>query len=96
MAATHFGLVGLIGILVFFAGGHLLWKSREEALYWVVKFVQILRGEFSRHHGVEFSPAAPASAAESRVPRRRGALLMASALLLIFIGPILVLLDLTF
>ncbi len=96
MALTHFGLVGLIGILFFISGGHLLWKGRDEALYWAVKFVQILRSEFSRRYGVESSQAALAAASDSRVPRRRGALLMVSALFLIFIGPILVLLDLTF
>ncbi len=46
-------VVGLIGILVFFAGAHLLWQARRDVLYWTQEFFRILRVEFSRRGGLE-------------------------------------------
>ena len=93
-------VVGLIGVLVFFAGARLLWQGRHEIIFWLTEFFRILRGEFTRRDAavgeagslILSSPvAAPGSA-----PRNRGTLRLVGGLALIFIGQVLLLLDLVF
>lgn len=40
------GLVGLIGVLLTFAGIHLLWRARHEIIYWVDRLLLIFRKSF--------------------------------------------------
>ncbi len=96
--------MGLVGILIFLAGAHLLWQARREVLYWVLEFVRILRGEFSRRGGLaenaHLAPAGvpagrPSAEDAPRVPRRRhsGTLLLLGGFTLIILGQVLLLLD---
>lgn len=96
--------MGLVGILIFLAGAHLLWRARREVLYWMQEFVRILRGEFSRRSGLaESAPPALAGASAGssyaedarRLPRRRrsGTLLLLGGFALIILGQVLFLLD---
>ncbi len=93
-------VVGLIGILVFFAGAHLLWQGRREILFWLAEFFRILRGEFTRRDAAVreagslalLSPVGTPGSA----PRNRGTLRLVGGLALIFIGQVLLLLDLVF
>ena len=89
MQLSNFGLVGLIGALVFLAGMHLLWKNRHEAIAWLREFICILRGEFARKNG-----ARGESALRSRAAPRSGALVLVGAVALILLGQILFFLDL--
>ena len=70
----------------------LLWTYRAQALDWLREFLEIWRGEFSGRDPHLSDPA------YRRVkPRRpRGALVLVSAMALLFIGQILFLIDLTF
>jgi hypothetical protein len=96
--------MGLVGILIFLAGAHLIWRARREVLYWVQEFVRILRGEFSRRSGLAEGahptlaglPAGNSSAEDTpRLPRRRrsGTLLLLGGFALIILGQVLFLLD---
>jgi len=89
--SSGFGVLGLIGVLVFLAGTHLLWKVRVAAIAWLAEFIRLLRAEFARR---EMRSAHQWSAASVSRPRS-GALLLVAALTLILIGPLLVFLDLT-
>ena len=40
--------LGLIGILLVFAGLHLLWKARHEIEYWLDRFLLIFRRSFDQ------------------------------------------------
>lgn len=96
--------MGLVGILIFLAGAHLLWQARREVLYWAQEFVRILRGEFSRrselpgsaHPALAGVPAGGHSVEDTpRLPRRRhsGTLLLLGGFTLIILGQVLFLLD---
>lgn len=91
MRWSHFSLVGLIGVLVFLAGTHLLWKSRRAAIAWVREFIRILRGEFARKNDAPRAAHVP----EPRGMPRSGALVLVAAVALIVLGQILFFLDLT-
>ena len=99
------GVVGLIGILLFFAGVHVLWQARHEVLDWLREFFRILRVEFTRRSN---PVAAPPSSAHpeaelpdglSEQPRgrhHRGALRLVGGVGLMVLGQVLFLLDLAF
>lgn len=112
-------VIGVIGILLFFVGAHLLWQARGEILYWAVRFFWILRDEFTRRGGLEKEetrgsehpqenipiPAAAFSVAPGRPfklvvrpaePRHWGTLRLLGGFALMFLGPLLLLLDLVF
>jgi uncharacterized iron-regulated membrane protein len=42
-ARTLWELLGLTGIVLFFAGLHMLWQSREEVFYWLEEYFRLLR-----------------------------------------------------
>ncbi len=95
------GVVGVIGILLFFAGAHLLWKARTEAFYWLQIFLRILRREVTRHGGLRVDPSrvSPAEgplSAMRTAHRSLGTLVMLGGFALMFLGPLLLLLDLVF
>jgi len=95
MRASNLGAMGLIGMLVFLAGVHLLWQARAEVLFWIDEFLRIFRGEFARRGGVDSRSHAAANAAMAPGQRYRGTLRMIAALALMLLGPLLFLIDLT-
>ena len=42
-ATTAWELLGLTGIILFFAGLHMLWQAREEFLFWLEEYFRLLR-----------------------------------------------------
>ncbi len=92
--------MGLIGILFFLAGAHLLWQARREVRYWLEEFVRILRGEFIRREAGGVSPLRLAQgdsvAAASPSQRGRGTLRLLGGFGLMFLGQVLLLIDLAF
>lgn len=104
------GVAGLIGVLLFFAGAFLLWQARSEVLDWLAEFFRIFRREFNRREAGLSRPSpgdsfaagarelvASASSGHSQAPagpRRIGTLRLVGALGLIFLGQILLILDL--
>jgi len=54
--------VGLVGILLVFAGLHVLWKARHEIEYWLDRYLLLFRKNFDQvtrpesAQPVEFSP----------------------------------------
>jgi hypothetical protein len=86
------GLLGAVGETMALLGIGLLWTYRAQATDWLREFLEIWRGEVSGRDPHLSDPA------YRRVkPRRpRGALVLLSAMALLFIGQILFLIDLSF
>jgi len=85
-------VTGIIGLLAFVAGIHLIWLARKEVLFWVTEFLCIFRQALMRSQGSKVKPAGR----EAGIYDRRGTLRLVSAIGLIFLGQFLVLLDLAF
>ena len=92
MSLSHLGSMGAVGESLALLGITLIWTLRAEAFQWLREFVEIWRGQVSGRDPFLADPVYM-----RRTPRRpRGALLLASAVGLVFLGQILFLLDLTF
>ena len=88
----HVGLLGAVGETMALLGLGLLWTYRAQALDWLREFLEIWRGEVSGR-----DPHLSDPVYRRAKPRRpRGALVLVSAMALLFIGQILFLIDLTF
>ena len=89
---SNIGMIGAAGETMALVGLGLLWTYREQAIDWVRELLEIWRGEVSGRDPHLSDPV------YRRVkPRRpRGALVLVSAVALLFIGQILFLIDLTF
>ena len=92
MSMQNIGMLGAVGETMALLGLGLLWTYRAQAVDWLREFLEIWRGEVSGRDPHLSDPV------YRRVkPRRpRGALLLISAMALLFIGQILFLIDLTF
>jgi hypothetical protein len=88
----NMGKLGAAGETLALLGLALLWTYRAEALVWLRELLEIWRGDVSGNDPHLSDPA------YRRVkPRRpRGAVALVSAVALLFIGQILLLIDLTF
>ena len=86
------GMLGAVGETMALLGLGLLWTYRVQAVEWWRELLEIWRGEVSGRDPHLSDPV------YRRVkPRRpRGALVLLSAVALLFIGQILFLIDLTF
>ena len=42
-ATTLWEMLGLTGLLLFFAGLHMLWQAREEFFFWLEEYFRLLR-----------------------------------------------------
>jgi hypothetical protein len=86
------GMLGAVGETLALLGVGLLWTYRVQAADWLRELLDIWRGEISGRDPQLSDPV------YRRVkPRRpRGALVLVSAVALLFIGQILFLIDLTF
>jgi hypothetical protein len=89
---SSLGVLGAVGETMALLGLGLLWTYRAQAVDWLREFLEIWRGEVSGRDPHLSDPT------YRRVkPRRpRGALVLVSAVALLFIGQILFLIDLTF
>jgi hypothetical protein len=89
---SNIGIIGAVGETMALVGLGLLWTYRAQAIDWVRELLEIWRGEVSGRDPHFSDPV------YRRVkPRRpRGALVLVSAVALLFIGQILFLIDLTF
>jgi hypothetical protein len=88
----HLSTMGAIGQSMALLGIGLLWTYRTEAREWLREFIEIRRGR--AFHG---DPRVSDPTYRRVTPRRpAGALILISAVVLVFLGQILFLLDLTF
>ena len=88
----HVGLLGAVGETMALLGLGLLWTYRAQAMDWLRELLEIWRGEVSGR-----DPHLSDPLYRRAKPRRpRGALVLVSAVVLLFIGQILFLIDLTF
>ncbi len=86
------GLLGGVGETMALLGLGLLWTFRAQGIDWLREFLEIWRGEGSGRDPLLSDPLY-----RREKPRRpRGALVLISAMALLFIGQILFLIDLTF
>ena len=93
MSLSHLGTLGGIGQSMALLGVGLLWTYRTQAREWLREFIEIRRGRV--FYG---DPRVSDPTYRRRTPRRRppGAVILVSAVVLVFLGQILFLLDLTF
>jgi hypothetical protein len=92
MSLTNLGMMGAVGQSLALLGIALLWSLRDSAFEWLREFFDIWRGQVTGRDPLLADPIYM-----RRMPRRpRGALLLAGAIGLVFLGQILFLLDLTF
>lgn len=88
----HVGLLGAVGETMALLGIGLLWTYRAQAVVWLRELLDIWRGEISGR-----DPHLSDPLYRRAKPRRPpGALALVSAIVLLFIGQILFLIDLTF
>ncbi len=91
-------ILGFVGILIFFAGLHVLWQARKEILYWLREFLRILRGEVVRRAGLAPDATGASSQRTSAAPeprkRHNGTLRLLGGFGLVVLGQVLLLLDL--
>ena len=98
-------LLGLIGILLFLAGLHLLWQAREEILFWFQKFLETFQNALRAT--ASDAPTGPAGRGASDPgagfsgsdtttlsPGPAHAMRLISGFGLLLLGPLLVLLSL--
>ena len=92
MSLDNLGTMGAIGESMALLGMALLWTYRAQAADWLREFLEIWRGDVSGRDPLLSDPVY-----RRQKPRRpRGALLLVGAVVLVFAGQILLLLDLTF
>jgi hypothetical protein len=92
MSLDNLGTMGAIGESMALLGMALLWTYRARAADWLREFLEIWRGDVSGRDPLLSDPVY-----RRQKPRRpRGALLLVGAVALVFVGQILLLLDLTF
>jgi hypothetical protein len=90
--SLNLGTMGAIGETIALVGMALLWTYRAQAMEWVREFSEIWFGRVSGRDPLLADPLY-----RRRTPRRpEGARLLAVAVALVFLGQILLLLDLTF
>ncbi len=58
--------LGLAGILLVFAGLHLVWRARQEILYWVDRYLLLFRRTFDQSAGKREPMTAAPRPRESR------------------------------
>lgn len=99
-------VLGLAGVILFLAGLHVLWQSREEVLYWLWKFLETFRSSLRTSGGLAGGPdnaerGNTSSGADAPRTRPSGpttgqihVMRMMSAFGLLVLGPLLVLLSL--
>ena len=92
MSLANLGTMGAIGESMALLGMALLWTYRAQAADWLREFLEIWRGDVCGRDPLLSDPVY-----RRQKPRRpRGALLLVGAVALVFVGQILLLLDLTF
>ena len=88
----NIGMLGAVGETMALVGLGLLWTYRAQAIDWLRELLEIWRGEVSGR-----APHLSDPVYRRAKPRRPpGALVLVSAVALLFIGQILFLIDLTF
>ena len=91
-ATTVWELLGLSGIILFLAGLHMLWQSREEFFFWMEEYFRLLRLSVRK----AADPQQPVLKPARLGPERKHTLRMVLGMLLTFIAaPVLLTLGLT-
>ena len=91
-ARTLWELLGLSGIILFFAGMHMLWRTREEVFFWLEEYFRLLCLSVHRVSDPEKEAARPF---RSR-PAQKHTLQMVIGIVLAFVAaPALLTLGLT-
>jgi uncharacterized iron-regulated membrane protein len=89
-ATTAWELLGLTGIILFFAGLHMLWQAREEFLFWLEEYFRLLR--LSVRGTVQQMPATPP---RLRMERKHTLRMVIGMLLAFIAAPMLLTVGLT-
>lgn len=89
---TPRGPLALVGILVVFAGLHLLWQSRREIFFWLDAYIKIFRASLHQpRHKFDIPKPSRFGAGREHVLR-----LVLGLSLALIVGPVLIFLGLSF
>ena len=88
--------IGLAGIILVFAGLHLMWRARHEIVYWADMYLAIFQKSLRRMMEGESAPLGGASSLPKTPREPRKLLLLLGGVGLVIIGQVLFLLDLAF
>jgi len=87
------GVIGLVGVLLCFAGAHMLWMARHEILYWMDTYILLFRRSFDAARRDQPTPSPPVveearavHGLQQRPRERREMWLMLAGIALICIG----------
>lgn len=86
-------VVSLVGVLVFFAGIHLLWQSRGDISAWLAEYIRLLRANMRSGANPGHAPAAPEN---PRLGKKSAARIALGFFLAFFVAPTLITLGLVF
>ena len=85
-------IVALVGFLLFCAGVHLLWQSRDDVFFWLAEFARVFAAGLRTSADPKHTLAGPGPAS-----RRKGAARIALGFMLVFfLAPVLIALGLAF
>jgi hypothetical protein len=87
-------IVAVVGVLLWFAGLHLLWLSRAEILAWLEEFVRLFR--MSVRQSSEAVPAAPLPDRLPPARPGRAVRIAVGVALAFFLAPVLITIGLAF
>lgn len=82
--------LGLVGILVFFAGVHLIWQARDEAVYWLDEYLRLWASVARRMTDLSSPPVA----IQPGVRKRDTLRLVLGSLLAFFLAPLFIVMGL--
>ena len=91
-ATTLWELLGLTGIILFFAGLHMLWQAREEFLFWLEEYFRLLRLSV---HGAADPQQIPVTPARPRAAHKHTLRMVIGMLLAFIAAPMLLTVGLT-
>ena len=91
-ATTLWELLGLTGVILFFAGLHMLWQAREEFFYWLEEYFRLFRQSVRRAADPQNLPVA---STEARVNRKHTLRMVIGVFLAFIAAPMLLTVGLT-
>ena len=85
-ATTFWELLGLSGVILFFAGLHMLWQAREEFFFWLEEYFRLFRQSV---RGAADPQMLPVTSPQARVHRKHTLRMVIGVFLAFIAAPML-------
>ncbi len=89
-------VVAFVGVLVFFAGMHLLWLSRRDIVGWIEEFIRLFRLSVRQVADPASLAGGPVELVTAKPQKKHTARIALGVLLVFFLAPMLITLGLGF